>query len=68
MVKHMYWDFKRRRGVSEEEIAAKANKIQGVLCNVSVSWYEEVLQSAGFASVCIAWARYGFVTFIARKS
>ena len=67
-VRDMYWDFKRRRGVSEKEIQAKAMKLQGVLITQPASWYDSALSDAGFKSISVAWARYGFVTFIARKS
>lgn len=67
-VRDMYWDFKRRRGVSEEEIQAKARKLQGVLTTQPASWYDGALNEAGFESVSVVWARYGFVTFVARKS
>ena len=67
VVRDMYWDFKRRRGVSEEEIQAKARKLQGVLTTQPCAWYDRALVDAGFEAVSVAWARYGFVTFTARK-
>ena len=67
MVRGLYHDWKRSQGVSDEEVAAKAQKLQGVLVPCATSWYEDVLARSGFSPVQVVWARYGFVTWIARK-
>ena len=66
-LRNLYHDWKRSRGVSEQEVQAKAKKIKGVLVTTSTSWYEETLAGAGFASVHLASAQFGFTTWIARK-
>lgn len=68
LTKKLYYDFKRSRGVSELEIANKEKQIQGVLCTSPISWYLKVLEEIGFEYVDIVSARFGFVTFLAKKS
>jgi hypothetical protein len=63
----MYHDFKRRSGVSDEEIRQKDEAIRGVLVPYPVEWYLENLRSAGFHSIEIINAAPAFVTFFAIK-
>lgn len=65
--KTLYYNFKRRQGVSETEIKNKEISLQGVLNTATPSWYIDTLNRTGFESCDIISARYGFVTFLAQK-
>lgn len=62
----LYHDHKRRQGVTESEIQAKAQSLQNVMFIDSVEWYMQTLKQLGFA-VSIINADYCFTTFLARK-
>ena len=61
----LYHDFKRSRGVSEDEIAAKKRRLVGVLEALPLHWYLDALRTLGFESE-VLWAEHGFVTLFAR--
>lgn len=67
VVERLYHDFKRKQGVSDEEIAAKKKAIIGVLDPLPSHWYEDTLKQIGFVDICIVHAQLGFVTWLARK-
>jgi len=66
IVKDMYYDFKRSRGVSEEYIKQKEHNLIGVMKSVPTEWYLEALHDIGF-TVEIIHADLGFVTFLCKK-
>lgn len=66
IVKEMYYDFKRSRGVSEEYIRQKEQNLVGVMKSVPTEWYLEALRDIGFR-VEVIHADLGFVTFLCKK-
>lgn len=62
-----YLDFKRSRGVSEEEIMAKEASLQGVLEPLPLHWYLTTLQKAGFTDIEVIDAAWCFNTISCRK-
>lgn len=66
IVKDMYYDFKRSRGVSEEYIKQKEQNLIGVMHSVPIDWYLKTLRELGFA-VDIIHADFGFITFLCKK-
>lgn len=66
IVKDMYYDFKRKQGVSEEYIQKKEQNLIGVMKSVPIDWYLETLQKIGF-TVDVIHADLGFTTFLCKK-
>ena len=67
VVQALYREFKRTNGLTNEEILIKEQQLEGVLTPYSVDWYLTLLPKLGFVEVEIINARYGFVSFLARK-
>lgn len=67
LTKRAYYEFKKGNGITEQEIAVKEAQLQGVLEPFTVDWYLNALAQCGFTDVSVFRARYGFVTFLARK-
>ena len=65
LVHEQYYDFKRKMGVSEEEIVRKEEAIEGVLKTKPLEWYFDTLNEAGFKNVDVIDAPYCFATLIA---
>jgi tRNA (cmo5U34)-methyltransferase len=63
----LYHDFKRSRGVSEDEIRTKDEAIKEVLVTYPLQWYLVTLREIGFTSVEIIDAHYSFTTFFSQK-
>ncbi|PID46646.1 MAG: hypothetical protein CSB47_03135 [Proteobacteria bacterium] len=63
----LYHDFKRSRGVTDEEIEKKRQQIEGVLVTYPFTWYLNALTSLGFKDIEIINANVSFVSFMARK-
>ncbi|MBS1968785.1 MAG: methyltransferase domain-containing protein [Bdellovibrionales bacterium] len=63
----LYHDFKRRNGLTEQQIADKAESIKGVLEPYPLNWYLTELKNIGFSEVHVINAYYHFTTFLARK-
>jgi len=68
LTKTAYYDFKKSMGVSEDEIAVKEARLKGVLEPFDVRWYLDALSECGFSDVSLFRAKYGFVTFTARRN
>lgn len=66
IVKDMYYDFKRKHGVSEEYILQKEQNLIGVMKSVPVEWYLNSLRNIGF-TVDIIHSDLGFTTFLCKK-
>jgi tRNA (cmo5U34)-methyltransferase len=66
-MERLYHDFKRRQGMSDEQISHKKAQIVGVLVPFPLIWYFTVLQDIGFAEVQVLHAEYNFVTLMAVK-
>lgn len=62
-----YFDFKRRNGYSEMEIANKRDALEKVLIPLSVKEYLDMLKSAGFSFVETVFRWYQFVMITAVK-
>jgi cyclopropane fatty-acyl-phospholipid synthase-like methyltransferase len=63
IVKELYYDFKRSKGVSDEYIRQKEKNLVGVMHSVPVEWYLKTLRDIGF-TVDIIHSDLGFVTFL----
>lgn len=61
----LYFDFKRRNGYSQLEIARKRDALENVLIPCSVSDNLELLHQAGFRRVELLLKWFNFATFIA---
>ena len=67
LVKNMYYDFKRSKGVSDQYIFEKEKQLQGIMVSKQISWYIKTLENIGFQFEIIH-ADLGFVTFLCSKS
>lgn len=67
LVQNLYKDFKRKKGLSDQEIESKEQQLKGVLVSYSVNWYLDTLHKLGFSQVGIVNSRYGFVSFLAQR-
>lgn len=67
LIEELYWDFKRKNGLSESEIKNKATAIQGVLIPYPLNWYYAELKELGFREINVINAYYHFVTILAKK-
>jgi SAM-dependent methyltransferase len=63
----LYYDYKRNKGVTEEEIEKKRKQIQGVLVTYPLTWYLNALSTLGFEEIEIINANTSFMTFMAKK-
>lgn len=61
----LYHDFKRRNGMTDEQIEEKKQRLEGVLIPYPIDWYMGMLKSLGFDSVEIINVNTVFVTFLA---
>jgi len=66
-VQEVYHDYKRARGVTEEEVEKKRQQIEGVLVTYPFTWYLNALNTLGFVEIEIINANASFVTFMAKK-
>lgn len=64
----LYLDFKRRMGVSDADIKAKEEALEGVLIPRPLSWYFDVLGRVGFAAIEVIDAAWCFNTLCCRKN
>jgi hypothetical protein len=66
IIKELYYDFKRSKGVSNNYIKEKEKSLQGVMHTLPVDWYLKSLRDIGF-KVEIIHSDLGFTTFLCRK-
>jgi tRNA (cmo5U34)-methyltransferase len=64
----LYYEFKRRNGYSQTEIARKREALEGVLVPSTVDGNLELLREAGFESPSTFFQWYPFAAFLAVKS
>jgi tRNA (cmo5U34)-methyltransferase len=64
----LYYEFKRRNGYSQTEIARKREALEGVLVPVTIDENLELLRRAGFESSATFFQWYPFAAFLAVKS
>lgn len=67
MANELYYDFKRRNGVTEAEIEEKKQRLEGVLTTRSLGWYLDTLERIGFKQLDIINANTVFVTLLAQS-
>jgi len=63
----LYHKFKLSKGVSPEEIQAKADSVKGKMFINDQQWYKSALMAAGFRDISIISADWCFTTFLAFK-
>ena len=62
----LYFEFKRRNGYSELEIARKREALENVLVPVSVDENQQMFREAGFGDVELLLKWFNFATFVLR--
>lgn len=66
-VQKLYFQFKRKQGVSDDEILEKNAALNGVLVTKPLQWYLETLKEIGFTEIQVINSRFMFNTIYARK-
>lgn len=64
----LFWDFKRRQGLTPEQILDKANSIRGVLNPLTCEENIDLLKQTGFDRVEIFFKWYNWAGFLAVKN
>jgi tRNA (cmo5U34)-methyltransferase len=64
----LHWDFKRRQGLTPEQILEKANALRGVLNPLSTEENIDLLYQTGFSRVEIFFKWYNWTGFLALKN
>jgi SAM-dependent methyltransferase len=67
MGKQLYYDFKRKNGVSEEYITSKEQQLKGIMHTMPVEWYLDKLRLTKFTTIDIVYSDLGFTTFLCVK-
>jgi tRNA (cmo5U34)-methyltransferase len=63
----LYYDFKRRNGYSELEIAQKREALENVLCPLSPKEQVSLLEKIGFSECEMLFRWYNFASYLAVK-
>lgn len=64
----LYWDFKRRQGLTPEQILEKANSLRGVLNPLTTEENVDLLFQTGFSRVEVFFKWYNWTGFLALKN
>lgn len=64
----LYWDFKRRQGLTPEQILEKANSLRGVLNPLTTEENLDLLYQTGFSQVEVFFKWYNWTGFLAVKN
>jgi tRNA (cmo5U34)-methyltransferase len=64
----LYWEFKRRQGLTDAQILQKARSLRGVLRPLSLQANLRLLETAGFESTDVFFKWYNFAGLLAIKS
>lgn len=64
----LYWDFKRRQGLTPEQILEKANSIRGVLKPLTTEENLDLLCQTGFSRMEVFFKWYNWAGFLAVKN
>jgi tRNA (cmo5U34)-methyltransferase len=64
----LYWDFKRRQGLTPEQILEKANSIRGVLKPLTADENIDLLSQTGFSRMEVFFKWYNWAGFLAVKN
>lgn len=67
LVNDLYFEFKQKQGLSDQEIEEKRRRLAGVLRTYPISWYLETLENLGFSSVEVFDASFSFASILAVK-
>lgn len=67
MLMSIYYEHKKKKGYTEEQIMRKKLSLEGVLVPVTFRWNEELLYNAGFRQVECFWRWMNFAGWIAIK-
>lgn len=67
LTNELYFDFKRKQGLSNNEIEEKRRRLAGVLRTYPLTWYLQALEKLGFASVEVFDASFSFASILAVK-
>lgn len=63
----LYWDFKKRQGLTPEQILEKSNSIRGVLKPLTTEENLDLLRQTGFSRVEVFFKWYNWAGFLAVK-
>ena len=66
LANELYYDFKRRNGMTEEQIEEKKQRLEGVLDTYPLQWYLDNLTELGFKQIDIINANTVFVSLLAQ--
>ena len=64
----LYWDYKKRQGLSDDMILQKARSLRGILQPLSLSQNLAILKSVGFTQIDVFFKWYNYSGIIAVKS
>lgn len=64
----LYWDFKKRQGLTDKMILQKARSLRGILSPLTLTKNIELLNFAGFTDIDVFMKWYNFAGIIAFKS
>ncbi len=67
LANELYYDFKRRNGVTEAQIEEKKQRLEGVLTTYPINWYLDKLKQLGFKQIDVINANTVFVTLLASQ-
>lgn len=62
-----YYDIKREKGYSDEQIERKRLSLEGVLVPITARWNEDMLREAGFDQIDCFWRSLNFAGWVAVK-
>lgn len=62
-----YYAFKKKNGVSDDEIIIKKKSLENVLITKPLNWYLEILKNLGFENIKIVNSCFMFYTIYAKK-
>ena len=64
----LYWDFKKRQGLTDDQILQKARSIRGVLRPLTLTENMKLLRMVGFNSTDVFFKWYNFAGVLAIKT
>ncbi len=64
----LYWDFKKRQGLTDDQILYKARSIRGVLRPITLTENIRLLRDSGFNSIDVFLKWYNFAGILAIKT
>ncbi len=64
----LYWDFKKRQGLTDDQILHKARSIRGILRPITLTEHIRLLSESGFNSIDVFLKWYNFAGIIAIKT